>query len=147
VPKPKPSTIKLQVFKGREAKLNKTIFTILAHKGPQTIYNIHKEVKAERGFRQIHYANVNKRVRVLDESCYIQRTGSKNTKAGFQASIYDLTSKAYLALVLGLVNLDDLLWRVDDAEAQEITVVVLEALSTSLVAHSSKKHNKKNLEI
>jgi hypothetical protein len=46
VPKSKPSTLKLQVFKGREAKLNKAIFTILAHKGPLTIYDTHKEVKA-----------------------------------------------------------------------------------------------------
>ena len=93
--KRKPSTIKLQVFKGREAKLNKAIFHTLAQKSPQTIYDIHKDVKNQKGLRHTRYANVNKRVRALEDSGYIKKTGTKKTKAGFQASTYDLTAKAY----------------------------------------------------
>jgi len=40
---------RISVFKGREAKLNFAIFHILALKDPQTIYDIHKEVKAKKG--------------------------------------------------------------------------------------------------
>ena len=120
MPKSKPSTVKLQVFKGREAKLNKAIFHILAQKGPQTIYDIHKEAKAQRGLRQSRYSNVNKRVRALEESGYIKKIGIKKTKAGFQASIYELTSKACLATLFGFINLDELLMRVDDGTAQTI---------------------------
>jgi len=126
--KDKSGSATLSVFKGREARLNRAIFHILALKGPLTIYDIHKEIKAQRGIRQTRYANVNKRVRDLEESGYIQRIGSKRNKAGFQSSIYDLTSKTYLALVLGSVNLDDLLMRVDNAKALEIMATILEAM-------------------
>ena len=42
---------RLQVFKGREAKLNRAIFQILALKGPLIIYDIHKEVKVQKGLK------------------------------------------------------------------------------------------------
>ena len=111
---------RISVFKGREAKLNKAIFHILALKGPLTIYGIHKEIKTQRGFRNTRYASVNKRVRFLEESGYIKKIGIKKTKAGFQASIYELTTKAYLAILLNSINLDKLLMHVDDAAAQTI---------------------------
>jgi len=111
---------RISVFKGREAKLNKAILHILALKGPLTIYDIHKEVKAQRGLRQTRYASVNKRVRVLEESGYIKKIGIKKTKAGFEASIYELNVKGYLAILLNQINLDDFLKRVDDAAASTI---------------------------
>ena len=118
--KGKDKSGRLSVFKGREARLNKAVFRILALKGPQTIYDIHKEVKAQRGLRQTRYANVNKRVRALEESGYIKKTGIKKTKAGFEASIYELNAKGYLAMLFNFINLDDLLRRVDEAAASTI---------------------------
>jgi DNA-binding Lrp family transcriptional regulator len=111
---------RISVFKGREAKLNFAVFHVLALKGPQTIYDIHKEVKAQRGLRQTRYASVNKRVRFLEESGYIKKIGIKKTKAGFEASIYELNVKGYLAILLNQINLDDFLKRVDDAAASTI---------------------------
>jgi DNA-binding Lrp family transcriptional regulator len=111
---------RISVFKGHEARLNRAIFHILALKGPLTIYDIHKEVKAQRGLRQTRYASVNKRVRVLEESGYIKKIGIKKTKAGFEASIYELNVKGYLAILLNQINLDDFLKRVDDAAASTI---------------------------
>jgi DNA-binding Lrp family transcriptional regulator len=111
---------RISVFKGREARLNFAVFQVLALKGPQTIYDIHKEVKAQRGLRQTRYASVNKRVRVLEESGYIKKIGIKKTKAGFEASIYELNVKGYLAIFLNQINLDDFLKRVDDAAASTI---------------------------
>ena len=111
---------RISVFKGHEARLNQAIFHTLALKGPLTIYDIHKEVKAQRGLRQTRYASVNKRVRVLEESGYIKKVGIKKTKAGFEASIYELNVKGYLAIFLNQINLDDFLKRVDDAAASTI---------------------------
>jgi Fe2+ or Zn2+ uptake regulation protein len=119
---------KLSVFKGHEARLNEAIFHTLAHKDPQTIYDIHKEVKAQRGLRQTRYASVNKRVRFLEELGYIKKIGIKKTKAGFQASIYELTTKAYLAILLNSINLDELLMRVDDATANTILVAIINTI-------------------
>ena len=118
MPKPIPSTIKLQVFNGREAKLNKAIFQILALKGPQTIYDIHKEVRARRGLTQTRYANVNIRVGALEQSGYIDQAGIRKTKAGFAAMTYELTTKTYLAILLdSTTDLDDLISCMDEATA------------------------------
>jgi DNA-binding Lrp family transcriptional regulator len=111
---------RLSVFKGHEARLNQAIFHILALKGPQTIYDIHKEVKAQKRLKYVRYASVNKRVRALEESGYIRKIGIKKTKAGFEASIYELCAKAYLAILLNSVNLEDLLARVNEASASAI---------------------------
>jgi len=128
VAKGKDKSGRLSVFKGHEARLNRAIFHILALKSPQTIYDIHKELKAQRGLRQTRYANVNKRVRALEESGYIKKIGIKKTKAGFQASIYELTTNACLAILLNSINLDELLMRVDDATAQTILATILDSI-------------------
>jgi len=128
VQKGKAKSGRISVFKGHEARLNRAIFHILALKGPLTIYDIHKEVKAQKGLRQTRYANVNKRVRALEESGYIKKIGIKKTKAGFQASTYNLTTKAYLATVLNSINFNELLMRVDDATAQTILAAIKDTL-------------------
>jgi len=118
---------RLQVFKGREAKLNYTIFQILALKGPLTIYDIHKEVKTRRRLKHLRYATVNKRVRSLEESGYIKKKGVKKTKAGFEASIYELSAKAYLALLLSQINLDRFIEEAED----DAVLSALAALSSA----------------
>jgi predicted transcriptional regulator len=115
---------RISVFKGREAKLNYAVFQVLALKGPQTIYDIQKELKAQKALRYIHYATVNKRVRLLKESGYINKIGEKKTKAGFEASIYELTARAYLAILLNSINLDKLVTRVDEATASMILAAI-----------------------
>ena len=115
---------RISVFKGREAKLNYAVFHVLALKGPQTIYGIHKEIKTQRGFRNTRYASVNKRVRFLEESGYVKKIGIKKTKAGFEASIYELTARSYLAVLLNFINLDKLVKRVDEATASMILAAI-----------------------
>lgn len=132
MPKQKPSTIKLQVFKGREAKLNKTIFYILAKKGPQTIYDIHKALKAQRGFKCTCYASINKRVRSLEGSDFIEEAGAKKTKAGFEAAVYGLTTKSWLALVLDLTDLEEILNKLSEPDM----IGILAALAVNIASHS-----------
>jgi len=123
----KDKTGRISVFKGREAKLNQAIFQILALKGPLTIYDIHKEVKARRGLRCTRYATVNKRERSLEEFRYIKRKGAKKTKAGFEATIYELTAKAYLAILLNAINMDELVTQVDEATASALLGDIMRA--------------------
>jgi len=112
-------------FQRREAKLNRAIFHVLALKGPLTIYDIHKIVKTRRRLRHVRYASVNKRVRFLEESGYIKKIGVKKTKAGFEAAIYELTARAYLAILLNAINLDKLVMRADEATASAILVAII----------------------
>ncbi len=124
MPKPKPSTIKLQVFKGREAKLNKAIFQTLALKSPLITYDIHKEVKALKGLKHTKYTNVNRRVRTLGEYGYIEKVGTRKTQAGFQVALYQLTMRAYLAILLNEVSLDNMIQKAHE----ENLVTMLSAL-------------------
>jgi len=118
----------LSVFKGRDAKLNRAVFQALTLKGPQTIYDNHRQVRPQRGLKYTKYASVNKRVRSLEESGYIRKIGVRKIKAGFQASVYELTARAYLAMLLNLINLDDLLMKVDEATASEILAAIMSSM-------------------
>jgi len=117
---PKPKNTRLSVFKGREARLNRAIFQSLALEGAQTIYDIHKHVKTRRGMKYTYYGNVNKRVRALQQLGYVKEVKVKSTKAGFEATEYELTTRTYLALMLDSINLENLLNRMDEDVASEI---------------------------
>jgi hypothetical protein len=107
----------LSVFKGREAKLNRAIFRALALKGPQTIYDVHKQLKYLRDLRFIRYGNINRRVRSLEKLGFIRIAGMKKTKAGFEATLYEVAAKACLALLLDSISLDEMLCQMDEGSA------------------------------
>ena len=116
---------RISVFKGHEARLNKAIFHVLALKGPLTIYDIHKELKAQKRLRQTRYASVNKRVRALEESGYIKKACVKRTKAGFEANMYEPTTRAHLVILLNSTNLEDLINELDEDDALMVLVAIL----------------------
>jgi hypothetical protein len=115
---------KLSVFKGREAKLNRAVFQSLALKGVQTIYDVHKHVRTCRGLKDTYYGNVNKRVRALQQQGYLKEVSIKSTKAGFEATEYELTTRVYLALMLDSISLEYLLNRMDEDVASEILAAI-----------------------
>jgi len=73
-----------------------------------------------RALRYTHYGSVNKRVRDLQYLGYIKEARVKSTKAGFEATEYELTARIYLALMLHSTRLEDLLNRIDEDAALEI---------------------------
>jgi DNA-binding Lrp family transcriptional regulator len=126
VAKGKEKSGRLQVFKGREAKLNRAIFHILALKGPQTIYEISKEVKTQKGLKNTKYTNVNRRVRTLEESGYLEKAGIRSTQAGGQATLYQLTTRAHVALLLSQISPDTFTKEADeDALIAELAALIL----------------------
>lgn len=114
----------LAVFKGREARLNRAIFQNLSLKGQQTVYDIHKNLRALKVFKRLHYGNVNKRVRALEQSGYVKAVSKQTTKAGFVSTTYELESKAYLAMLLQSVSLEQILNRIEDTSALEISAII-----------------------
>lgn len=68
----------------------------------------------------MHYASVNKRVRSLKESGYIKSRGVKKTKAGFKTSIYELTVRAYLVMLLDSIDFEKLVMEADETIALAI---------------------------
>jgi len=105
---------RISVFKGREAKLNRAIFQTLALKGPLIIYDIHKEVKAQKGLKHTKSTNVLRRIRALEESGYLEKAGTRKTLPGYERALYKLSSKTYLALLLNKINLDNFIQTADE---------------------------------
>jgi DNA-binding Lrp family transcriptional regulator len=97
---------RLSVFTGRETKLNKAIFQVLATEGALTIYEISKKVRTYRSLRYIKYSVINRRVRNLTDKGYIKTISARRTQAGLQAQLYQLTLRAYLAITLSKTDLD-----------------------------------------
>ena len=107
---------RLSVFKGREAKLNKAIFWVLAQEGPLTIYDICKKVRTQRALRYTKYSVINRRVRSLVEKGYIERIGARRSQAGFESQLYRLASRAYLATILNEVNFDKFIEKANEED-------------------------------
>jgi hypothetical protein len=116
----------LSVFKGREAKLNRAIFKILALKGPQSTNSLYKNVRKLRGFSRKHYGNINKRVRALEELGYVKAVDIQNIKGRTKAVIYELKTKAYLALILNSINLETMLNRTKEETAIKLLATIAE---------------------
>jgi len=111
---PKPKNTRLSVFKGREARLNHTIFQTLTQNDPLTIYEIHKQIKTQKGLRHTKYTNVSRRVRALEDSGYIDKAGTRNTQAGAQATLYQLTTRAQVALFHSQISPDTFIKEADE---------------------------------
>jgi len=149
VAKGKEKSGRLQVFKGREAKLNRAIFHILALKGPQTIYEISKEVKTQKGLKNTKYTNVNRRVRTLEESGYLEKAGIRSTQAGGQATLYQLTTRAHVALLLSQISPDTFTKEADeDALIAELAALMLflEKRERARNANEPKEHPKSGIK-
>jgi DNA-binding PadR family transcriptional regulator len=107
---------RISIFRGREARLNKAIFWILAQQSSLTIYDLWRRLRTQRDFAYIPYNTVNRRVRALEEHGYIEKSGERKTKTGFIAKLYQLTARAYLAMLVNRINLDDFIEKASEAK-------------------------------
>jgi DNA-binding PadR family transcriptional regulator len=105
---------KLSVFKGREAKLNRAIFWVLAQDGPLTAYDICKKIRIQKLLRYVRYSVVNRRVRSLEEAGYIEKTGPKKTRAGFEAQLYQNTYRTYLAIIISQTDFNEFIEKAEE---------------------------------
>ena len=105
---------RLSVFKGREARLNRAIFHALAEKGTQAIYDIAKQVRRQRGLRHTKYTNVSRRVKALEQQGYLDKAGKRSTQPGSEATLYQLSTRAHVALLLNQVSPDTLIEKADE---------------------------------
>ncbi len=122
------------MFKGREAKLNRAIFQVLADHGPQVIYDIHKKVRTRRDFAHTRYANLNLRVRLLGRKGYVKSIGFRKTKAGFNASVYDITNIAYLAFLLEAIGIETVALGLSEITTQLLLIDILPLLKPRCVS-------------
>jgi len=121
---------RITVFKGRDERLNKAIFFILAQQSPLTICDIWRRLRTQRDFACIPYNTVNRRVRALEEHGYIEKSGERKTKTGFAAILYQLTARAYLAILLDKIDLDNFIEKAPESS-------ILSAMEAIISAHTS----------
>lgn len=118
----------LNVFKGREAKLNRAIFQILATEGPLTIKNLQRHVSKFTGFRGTYYASVSKRIRCLEEIGYVIKIAQPIPYKVSQAVAYKLSIRAYLVTLLDSHSIEELLNQMTDSAASLILMALLKSL-------------------
>jgi hypothetical protein len=106
VPRSRADAARLSVFKGREARLNKAIFHILAVKGPHAIYALVEEIRRQRGLSETREGVLRRRVNALEKQDYLMRVGTTKTRRGYDTPLYDLTPRAELAMALTTTDLD-----------------------------------------
>jgi len=107
----------LFVFKGRTRRLTKAIFWIIAQNPPLVIWDICIAVRKRRGLRYTKYSVVNHRIRTLETRGYLEKSGTRKTHTDSESPLYQLTSKAYLAIVLDKINLDTFLKKANENTA------------------------------
>ena len=106
----------ISIFKGRTRRLTQAIFWILAQRGPSARYDVYLEIRKLRKLKHTKYPVVNHRIRTLKERGYIAEIGTRKTKTDTEAPVYQLKSKAYLAIILDQINLDNFIEEADEVE-------------------------------
>lgn len=87
---------------GKEKWMNTQILRYLSLEGPAIPYQVRKAIE-ERSQNKIHYPTVNRRISDLVENGYLVDCGTKATKSGIKATLYETTSRGDLsALAIGL---------------------------------------------
>jgi hypothetical protein len=109
----KHETVKLSVFKGKEAKLNRAIFQVLAQKSPKTAWKIFNQLTKQKHLSDLKYWVLIRRIKKLQESDFILKVGEIKTMPGTETGQYQLTPRAELAVVLDHVNLDQFITKAD----------------------------------
>jgi len=94
-----------------------------------TIYDIWQKLRHQRDFTYIRYHIVNRRVRALEKRGYVGKSGEMKTRTGFMVILYQLTARAYLAILFDRISLDSFLEKASEAS---ILSLVLEVTSTDI---------------
>ncbi len=113
----KAESVKLAVFKGREARLNRAILELLSEENLLAKWDVLKRLIRKRGFKRVHYAVVDVRIRALETEGFLAWAGEREKKQGGKTALFRSTAKAKLALELSSRNIDDLLNELDEEAA------------------------------
>ncbi len=81
----------LEVFSGRQAKLNRVIFMILDSKNLLTSYDMYLEIRRIKSFRHVKRQSVDRRMKALCEQGWTVKYGVRPAKAHFLSPLYALS--------------------------------------------------------
>jgi len=102
----KHETVKLSVFKGKEDKLNRAIFQVLAQKTSQTAWEIFNQLTKQQELSDLKYWVLIRRIKNLSESDFLMKVDEIKTMPGTETGLYQLIPRAELAFALDQIDLD-----------------------------------------
>ena len=114
--------VRLSVFTGTKARLNRVILRVLAQHGPLTISSLRKRIRTLGDFRYTRYSVIHRRIHALQKEGFLEVVGIDEVKKSF---VYGLTPRGELAILLDQLDLDEVL-RTADIEK---IAAILNALS------------------
>ena len=115
--------VRLSVFTGTKARLNRVILRVLAQHGPLTISSLRKRIRTLRDYRYTRYPVIYRRVNALQKEGFLEVTGVDEVKK--KSLVYGLTARGHLAILLDQMDLDKVLRTADT----EKIVAILSVLS------------------
>ncbi len=113
----KSESVKLAVFKGREARLNRAILELFSEENLLAKWDVFKKLIRKRGFKRVRYAVIDVRIGALETEGFLALAGERDKKQGGKTALFRSTAKAKLALELSSRNIDDLLNELDEGAA------------------------------
>ena len=99
--------VKLSVFTGTKARLNRVILRVLAQHGPLTISDLRKRIRALKDYRYTRYSVIYRRVHALQGEDFLEVVGVKEMRK--KSPVYGLTPRGHLAILLDEIDLDKVL--------------------------------------
>ena len=126
MPRRRRETVRLSVFKGREARLNRAIIQVLGAKAPQSTRQLRKKIVQIKELKHTSYSTVNKRVRSLEQSGYLRKASVKKRLGGL-TNYYELRPKVYLAQFLDSNNIKNLFEQADDQLSLTVVAALIKA--------------------
>jgi DNA-binding PadR family transcriptional regulator len=113
------SGIKLKIFSGKQAKLNRLILQIFGRKGPLIAYDVWRFVVMIKDFGQTERKTVYERVDALSQEGYIIQKGTRLTQPGWPSELFELTRKGKAALKADKKSMDQFLATASEEELQK----------------------------
>jgi len=106
----------LKVFSGKEATLNRVILKILEKKGPLIAYDVWRQLKAIKGYRNIDSKTAYRRLESLELNGLIVQQGIRMGKRGGDKILYELTLFGIAMLRLDEKNIEEFLLTATDEQ-------------------------------
>jgi len=86
--------VRLSVFTGTKARLNRVILRVLAQYGPLTTSDLRKRIRTLRDFRYTRYSVIHRRINALQKGGFLEVVGLDEVK---KSLVYGLTPRGCLA--------------------------------------------------
>ena len=107
---------RLEVFSGKEARLNRVILLILCSGQLLTKYDLFLKIKSMKGFRHRDSKTVYRRIDALAQDGWITQKGTRPAKVQGDSILHELTLKGKAALKLDEKSIEEFLKTATDEQ-------------------------------